>query len=197
MTKEELSKLSINEIKKLYKEYLKSSHIADNTVNTRFAEAFYLTRHTDIDFLGLLLSDSFVTDAKNEIKNALLKNSKTKDVQKAIATHYGHLNNLRCFLLGIENKRHTTTKKINKRKTTLCKLPAPTKEQVKKYLAEWDRLEKYTAQEEAINKLFLSTFPKNDTLEEVLAKVAILNDFYSTNIFSTYPVAKHIKTFFT
>lgn len=192
MTKEELSKLSINEIKKLYKEYLKSSHIADNTVNTRFAEAFYLTRHTDIDFLGLLLSDSFVTDAKNEIKNALLKNSKTKDVQKAIATHYGHLNNLRCFLLGDESIRHRRTVNRITRKPTLYELPAPTTTQVIKYLDEWDKLEKYTAQEEAINKLFLLTYPKNEKIEEVLAKVAILNDFYSTNIFSTYPVAKHI-----
>ena len=34
--------------------------------------------------------------------------------------------------------------------------------------------------------------PENKNIADILLKVATLNDFYSTNIFSVYPVAKHI-----
>lgn len=34
--------------------------------------------------------------------------------------------------------------------------------------------------------------PKNEKIEDILLKSATLNDFYSTNIFSVFPVAKHI-----
>ena len=34
--------------------------------------------------------------------------------------------------------------------------------------------------------------PKNTDITDILLKVSTLNDFYSTNIFSVYPVAKHI-----
>ncbi len=34
--------------------------------------------------------------------------------------------------------------------------------------------------------------PENKNIEHVLLKVSALNDFYSTNIFDTYTVSKHI-----
>lgn len=34
--------------------------------------------------------------------------------------------------------------------------------------------------------------PKNTEISDILLKASTLNDFYSTNIFSIYPVAKHI-----
>lgn len=71
-------------------------------------------------------------------------------------------------------------------------IPAPCKNEVEKYLREWDALDNYTLQEKALNKLFLETYTINTAIEDVLIKVAALNDFYSTNIFSIYPVAKHI-----
>ena len=68
----------------------------------------------------------------------------------------------------------------------------PTKEQVEKYLKRWDSLENYVSQERSLKKLFTKTYPKNNDLDEVLVKVCTLNDFYSTNIFSPFTVAKHI-----
>ena len=47
-------------------------------------------------------------------------------------------------------------------------------------------------QEIALDKLFFYTYPQNQQIEDILVKVATLNDFYSTQIFSVYPVAKHI-----
>ena len=39
---------------------------------------------------------------------------------------------------------------------------------------------------------FFALCPENTDMSDILLKVAALNDFYSTNIFSVYPVAKHI-----
>ena len=71
-------------------------------------------------------------------------------------------------------------------------LPNPSPEIVEEYLSKWDSLEDYVAQESAIDRLFLGEFNSNDNLEHILIKCSVLNDFYSTNIFKIYPVAKHI-----
>lgn len=71
-------------------------------------------------------------------------------------------------------------------------IPTPNVEEIERYLVAWTELENYTLQESALNKLFLETYKENKEIEDVLVKVATLNDFYSTQIFSVYPVAKHI-----
>ncbi len=60
------------------------------------------------------------------------------------------------------------------------------------YLKKWDTLENYVAQESSLKKLFTETYPSNTNMDDVLIKVCSLNDFYSTNIFSPFSVAKHI-----
>jgi hypothetical protein len=79
-----------------------------------------------------------------------------------------------------------------RRKNNFLYVPRPSAAEVNKYLAKWDTLEHYILQEHALNKLFLETYTKNTQIEDVLIKVAALNDFYSTQIFSVYPVAKQI-----
>lgn len=71
-------------------------------------------------------------------------------------------------------------------------IPTPSKEEVEKYLSLWESLENYRLQESALNKLFFDTYPNNIDINDILIKVSALNDFYSTNIFSVFPVAKHI-----
>lgn len=68
----------------------------------------------------------------------------------------------------------------------------PCPEELEKYLQTWEKLEKYPEQEAALDELFLKHCPKNETLSDVLLKATVLNDFYSTNIFSIMPVARHI-----
>jgi len=53
-------------------------------------------------------------------------------------------------------------------------------------------LGKLVLQESSLRKLFSVTYPLNNSMDEVLIKVCSLNDFYSTNIFSPFAVAKHI-----
>lgn len=71
------------------------------------------------------------------------------------------------------------------------KLTRPTVEQVNNYLEKWTHLDNYIQQEKAVRKLF-TLMPNNTDMTDVLLKASILNDFYSTNIFSIYSVAKHI-----
>lgn len=71
-------------------------------------------------------------------------------------------------------------------------IPRPCKDEVEKYLEKWDSLENYLLQEKSLNKLFFKTYPDNSDIDDILIKASSLNDFYSTNIFSIFPVAKHI-----
>lgn len=71
-------------------------------------------------------------------------------------------------------------------------IPKPSVEEVEKYLKLWDSLENYVNQENSLNKLFFDLMPENKLIEDILIKCSTLNDFYSTNIFSIFPVAKHI-----
>ena len=68
----------------------------------------------------------------------------------------------------------------------------PSAIEVEKYLKSWNNLKNYKLQEDALDKLFFELLPRNEEISDILLKVATLNDFYSTNIFSVYPVAEHI-----
>jgi hypothetical protein len=71
-------------------------------------------------------------------------------------------------------------------------VPTPSEDQVKLYLEKWDSLDNYVLQERSLEKLFRNTYKYNNNMEDVLIKVCSLNDFYSTNIYSPFIVAKHI-----
>lgn len=68
----------------------------------------------------------------------------------------------------------------------------PSPEEVLKYIDKWNGLPDYSSQERALNKLFLDLCKDNLSIENILIKCSALNDFYSTNIFKIYSVAKHI-----
>lgn len=67
----------------------------------------------------------------------------------------------------------------------------PCKNEVEKYLHIWDESEKDIAKENALTELFCK-YPHNDDMTWVLIKAAVLNDFYGTNIYSVFEVAKNI-----
>lgn len=79
-------------------------------------------------------------------------------------------------------------------KKTDDNIPTPTVDQVEDCLKKWEQLDdqKYKCQEDSLDLLFKKLCPNNTELKYILLKCASLNDFYSTNIFSLYPVAKHI-----
>ena len=71
-------------------------------------------------------------------------------------------------------------------------IPTPTNYEVDKYLKLWDSLDNYVLQENSLDKLFIELIPQNKDIRDILIKASTLNDFYSTNIYSIFPVAKHI-----
>ena len=72
-------------------------------------------------------------------------------------------------------------------------IPSPNKDIIEKYLIKWDNLEEYYIwQESSLDKLFHDDYKTDTDLNEILIKCSCLNDFYSTNIFLIYPVAKNI-----
>lgn len=91
----------------------------------------------------------------------------------------------------IQNTSNNTTKirKIRKSNTNL-NIATPTQSEMQKWIGLWS--EQSNSQDSALHKLFHRTYPHNNDLDEVLVKVATLNDFYSTNIFNIFAVAKHI-----
>lgn len=71
-------------------------------------------------------------------------------------------------------------------------IPQPTPDEVDRYLNLWDELDNYVQQESSLHKLFTKTYPHNTDMDDILIKVCSLNDFYSTNIYSPFTVARHI-----
>jgi hypothetical protein len=72
------------------------------------------------------------------------------------------------------------------------KPPRPIPALISHYLEEREKRENYRVQEQALTLLFNRYCPENREVEHVLLKVSALNNFYSTNIYDTYSVAKHI-----
>lgn len=87
------------------------------------------------------------------------------------------------------NAHHQSHRRSKERRSDV---PTPSKQEVEKYLAQWDALDSYHLQENALDKLFFQVYPNNTDISDILIKVSCLNDFYSTNIFSPFTVAKHI-----
>lgn len=71
-------------------------------------------------------------------------------------------------------------------------LPNPTPSLVEEHLGQWETLEKYRLQEASLKLLFGELCAGHEDVSHVLLKVSVLNDFYSTNIYDTHVVARHI-----
>ena len=68
----------------------------------------------------------------------------------------------------------------------------PTNRFINKYLEKFDMDKRYKTADIAIINLF-GAFPENKKLEDILLKISVINDLYSTNIFGTFKMAEHIK----
>lgn len=64
--------------------------------------------------------------------------------------------------------------------------------EVNKYLKRWVEKENLFLPENALNKLFHVTYPKNHIIDDVLIKVSALNNLYGTNLYEVVLVAKNI-----
>lgn len=191
--------MTYEEVRHLYMPFLQSQGIAPNTIKTAYVDSFYLWRKGSHALFWKAVQGN-EADAKAMLFNALQKNS-TGDPEKLINGYMSHIRRFRLFLESdgtakMKSKKPTVSGQSvspekHSRKANVG-VPAPSKKQVEYYLAKWNKLENYSLQEKALDKLFFDLCPENTDITDILLKVSALNDFYSTNIFSVYPVAKHI-----
>ncbi len=189
-----MKSLPYDELRSLYKEFLQSQNISNPTINTAHSDTFYLWRKGSKDlFWDTVTAIDFENEAKNSLIKALSENS-TGNAKSLVNGYLSHLRRFRLFLAsdGAAAEQSMPMKESTSNRKMKINVPAPSIEQVEFYLAKWDGLENYHLQEDALNKLFFELCPKNTDIIDVLLKASTLNDFYSTNIFSIYPVAKHI-----
>lgn len=197
---DKMKALSYEELRDSYRNFLHSQNISELTINTAYTDTFYLWRKGSKDlFWNAVTSTDFENAAKNELIKALSENS-TGNAKSNVNSYLSHLRRFRLFLASngtaepaAPRKEKTAHPTVTRKKKMDVDVPAPSTEQVEFYLAKWGGLENYHLQEDALNKLFCELCPKNIDVIDVLLKASTLNDFYSTNIFTIYPVAKHIS----
>lgn len=191
--------LSYDELRALYKVFLNSQNISKLTISTAYVDTFYLWRKGNKDqFWKVVAAKDFEIMAKNELLKALSENS-TGKVKSLVNNYISHLRRFRLFLASDGTDQISMTKWGKSivrpsliKKTMKVVIPEPSINQVEIYLERWANLENYRLQEDALNKLFFELCPGNTDISDILLKASTLNNFYSTNIFSIYPVAKHI-----
>jgi len=192
--------LSYDELRAEYRIFLHSRDYSQSTINTAYSDTFYLWRKCGKDLFWKTVTDTdFEAAAKAELLKALSANS-IGNARSLVNSYLSHLRRFRIFLesdaisdLPAIPKGEGTPYRVNvKKKNMHVDVPNPSVEQVEIYLKKWNELEDYHLQEEALNKLFFDLCPKNKDIIDILLKASTLNDFYSTNIFKIYPVAKHI-----
>lgn len=195
---EKLKSLSLGEIRIRYRAYLESKELSQNTIQTSCSDAFYILRHdNELDFWRMIEGSEWETVACKRLRNILSQNSKG-NADKNLSGYMFHLRMLREFIMSnlfiYPVERVDMHNLIKKNKVVSIKniIPTPSSDEVEKYLSIWNTLDNYYVQEVALNRLFHDLCPCNKDINDVLLKVSTLNDFYSTNIFSVYPVAKHI-----
>jgi hypothetical protein len=71
-------------------------------------------------------------------------------------------------------------------------LITPSDDLIDIYVDRFNKDERYYLADQAIINLF-QKFPENKKLEDILLKISVINDLYSTNIFGTFILAKHIQ----
>lgn len=191
--------LPYDELRAVYRSFLHSQDISRLTINTAYVDTFYLWRKGSKDlFWNVVNAIDFENVAKEALIKVLSENS-TGNVKSLVSSYLSHLRRFRLFLASDGTaepsapKQEKTAKRTYTRKKKMdVDVPNPSTKQVEVYLTKWEGLENYHLQEDALNKLFFELCPKNIDVIDILLKASTLNDFYSTNIFSIYPVAKHI-----
>lgn len=85
------------------------------------------------------------------------------------------------------------TYKIMETQNLKPSLETPTNELLEKYISLFNDDERYSSGDKAIINLF-KVFPENKKLEDILLKISVVNDLYSTNILGVFKMAKHIQS---
>jgi len=206
-------KMLIGELREGFRQYLEVEYAHLKDKNVALSDSFYVHRHNvGIGFWEAFKNEQTMEQCREKLEEYFTNVRKVKTprsnsysylrsmkiLKEYIDKNYGGVQALleNEFIGTVDDlasnnvEDHMKGHKVSDEKNK--KVPRPSETELLKYLDAWDRLENYTLQESALEKLFFRTYPKNTEIDDVLIKVSSLNDFYSTNIFSPYTVAKHI-----
>ena len=116
--KEQLKNISLDELRIAFKNYLNQCDYAESTRSTRLNDAFYLARNTDIDFIQLLMSDSFENEAKQAVYNVLVRHSNSSNIQRSVNGYLGHLKRLRSFIFNCDLTEYMAENEIKQKRVS-------------------------------------------------------------------------------
>lgn len=181
-----------------FKAYLSIRYPNDNNVSATVSMAYFLDRHGKEFGLSFeqIVSDGVIPDIyEYKLEESFAKRGRKNP--RGDASTYAH--SLRLLLECVKGqpiepaaKGQKVTVKRSSNTQPLKDIASPTAITVESYLDRWDTLPGYKEQENALDLLFLKTYPDNTDLSKVLIKCTALNDFYKTNIYGVLPVAKRI-----
>jgi len=193
--------MNTTELRQNFKAYMQERFPNDSNISSTISMAFFLERYGDEFGMGFhqVLSDKAIPDSYRQKLEEYFITRGRKDPRSNALIYERSLRLLLEYLDGKPPIASSPPRAERKPQSANYTIPAmhihrPTKQSVAEYLDKWTRLPGYVEQEEALLLLFKDTFPRNTNLSEVLIKCSTLNDFYGTNIFNVYPIAKHIVT---
>ena len=195
MLLDELKRLTKEEVRHNYHIYLNSAGLAANTIQTALSDSFYIWRKVSKQAFWEIVESKEFDQESFIVLNKILPTQENGMPNKNISAYMSHLRRFRMFVFGEEiphKSMFVRAMKPQRRRKPKVVVPAPCQAEVEKYLNRWRAMEDYSSQEAALDKLFFKLAPQNTSIEDILLKVSTLNDFYSTNIFSVFPVAEHI-----
>lgn len=191
----------IEDLREGFRQYLESEYTYLQNKGVVLSDAFYLHRHNiGIGFWEALRNEITMEQCREKLEAYFKDVRKMKSPRSNSYTYMSSIKILKEFIDktygGLQGETNIESNQYNNLIDDTHEdnndILTPCVEEIIKYLKKWDSLESYTLQENALEKLFNRTYPKNTDIEDVIIKVSTLNDFYSTNIFSPFTVAKHI-----
>ncbi len=199
MLKKDVSKKNISMLQSGFKDYLneKYMHLSPASRSTICSDSFFIIRED----IGIEPSKIFELDDGIEKCRSLLEMlfvaRGRKNPRGDASSYCRSIKYLKEYVCEEDPDLQMPSSKVNTphrvhRGNYREDIQRPCIDEIECYLSRWDELEDYRVQEEALDKLFLTTYPDNTNIHDVLIKVTALNAFYSTNIYAPYKVAKHI-----
>lgn len=172
-------------LRKNFTVYMKERYPNDSNITSTISMAFFLERYGEafeMNFQNVLKEGVIPSTYKQMLETYFAERGRAQPSSQAGTYERG----LKLLL------EYIGSLSVKQRKAIFAVyIPTPNKQEVNTYLEKWGELAQYAAQESALNLLF-ETYPNNNSLYEVLLKCCTLNEFYSTNLYGVYPMAKHI-----
>ena len=182
----------IVELRQGFSEYLKAQ--GKKSYGTTVSDAFYLYRNSfNLDFLALLdieVIQQFQNKANELLKSILREKSSANGGN--IGAYTSAITQLWRYVHSNSANSATPVTVVSPSLPAISHIPRPSCEEVERYLHRWNTTPDLFQPETVLKKLFTETHPKNNSIDDIILKVAALNTVYNTYIYSVYPVAQHI-----